>query len=402
MKKTVAILIVSPLLCSTALGGTVQQRATETPFAEGEQLRVSGNQSTFGSARGMGQDMPLYKALGAIIPRGYTLRTVGVERWLLDEPISWSGGRDWTEVLGEAISAYPELQIDIASGAKVVILRQVNPAADGGTQRLASNAGAGRADDAESAEPAPAKKKSKLELADYLAEIRAGEKEDDGPYMDMPRLKPKRGQAFGVAHASLVIDPAKSVAKAEAKPEAKPDIKADAAAPQPVKIEKVALADYDKPAAKAEAKPAAKPEAKPAAPAKTPAQTDGEMQGDLVKMMAADAQAWRNAVANPAPAASAAAVPEAVPPATPAPAWEVMLVDKTVKSSFERWASISGWQVSWELPVDYPIDAKASITGSFEEAVEVVVKSIAHAETPMKAIFYAGNKVLRIVAKGVE
>ena len=97
-----------------------------------------------------------------------------------------------------------------------------------------------------------------------------------------------------------------------------------------------------------------------------------------------------------------ASEPVVVTPVLPPPVWDIKATDKTLKAAVERWASTSGWQISWELLVDYPVDATASITGSFEEAVEAVVKSMERAETPMKAIFYSGNKVLRIVAKGTE
>lgn len=82
--------------------------------------------------------------------------------------------------------------------------------------------------------------------------------------------------------------------------------------------------------------------------------------------------------------------------------WEIVLTDKTLNAAIARWTLAAGWQLSWELPVDYAVDAHTTIPGSFEEAVEIVVKSMETAEIPMNAIFYKGNKVLRIVPKGMK
>ncbi|NRF68447.1 TcpQ domain-containing protein [Aquincola sp. S2] len=98
--------------------------------------------------------------------------------------------------------------------------------------------------------------------------------------------------------------------------------------------------------------------------------------------------------------ASDGAKPASTEPATTQ--WTIATSDATVKSAIARWAKTAGWQLVWELPVDYSIGANATLNGSFEEAVETVVRSMQGAETPMKAVFYRGNNVLRIVAKGMQ
>jgi len=98
-----------------------------------------------------------------------------------------------------------------------------------------------------------------------------------------------------------------------------------------------------------------------------------------------------------------AAVPVPAPaPSAPAQAWEIVPADKTLNAALARWAAAAGWQLLWELPVDYSVDARTTIHGSFEEAVTMVARSMESAEIPMKAIFYNGNRVLRIVARGAE
>jgi len=80
-------------------------------------------------------------------------------------------------------------------------------------------------------------------------------------------------------------------------------------------------------------------------------------------------------------------------------AWDVTPADKTLKAALNRWATAAGWQLVWELPVDYAVSARTEIKGGFTEAVEAIARSMATADTPMKAIFYEGNRVLRIVAQ---
>jgi len=91
--------------------------------------------------------------------------------------------------------------------------------------------------------------------------------------------------------------------------------------------------------------------------------------------------------------------PMAATAATPT-TWEIQLSDKTLNAALSRWATAAGWQVLWELPVDYAVQARTVVPGTFEEAVTQVVKSMATAEIPLKATFYRGNKVLRITARG--
>lgn len=106
-----------------------------------------------------------------------------------------------------------------------------------------------------------------------------------------------------------------------------------------------------------------------------------------------------------APALAGAPVPmstEVVAAAAPVEEWELDPSDKTVNAALSRWATKAGWQLLWEFPHDYEIDARSTVPGTFEDAVEAVARSIDSAEAPMLAIFYKGNKVLRIVARGRE
>jgi len=105
------------------------------------------------------------------------------------------------------------------------------------------------------------------------------------------------------------------------------------------------------------------------------------------------------------PLAAASAAPRNTAPATAAQGarqWDIVVADKTLNVTMARWAAQAGWQLLWELPVDYAVEAHTQVNGSFEEAVAIVARSMESAEIPMKAVFYQGNKVLRIMAKGSE
>ena len=104
----------------------------------------------------------------------------------------------------------------------------------------------------------------------------------------------------------------------------------------------------------------------------------------------------------PEPMLPTGKVEAAVQVPVPATGWRLSDRDRTLKAAVERWAKEAGWQVFWELGVDYPIVASATLSGSFEEAVGVVVRSMEHADVPPMALFYRGNQVLRMVPRGIE
>lgn len=93
---------------------------------------------------------------------------------------------------------------------------------------------------------------------------------------------------------------------------------------------------------------------------------------------------------------------ETLQAATPMTTWTTTPADKTLQNALARWSLTAGWQLVWELPQDFSIDAAASINGSFEDAVTAMANSLQSSETPITAIFFEGNRVLRIIAKGVQ
>lgn len=76
--------------------------------------------------------------------------------------------------------------------------------------------------------------------------------------------------------------------------------------------------------------------------------------------------------------------------------WSVLREQRSLRNSLNLWATAAGWSLVWDLPMDLVLEANATFTGTFEEAVGAAVSSAGVAAYPMQAIFYRGNKVLRI------
>lgn len=103
------------------------------------------------------------------------------------------------------------------------------------------------------------------------------------------------------------------------------------------------------------------------------------------------------------PTAGAAVETAAVEPLTePARRWEVESTDKTLHQMLARWAAEAGWKLVWDIDADYEIEAHPSFDGTFEQVMTSVATSMSDAQVPIQMIFYEGNKVVRIVAKGAR
>lgn len=90
------------------------------------------------------------------------------------------------------------------------------------------------------------------------------------------------------------------------------------------------------------------------------------------------------------------------PALSPLKVWSTSPADKTLQNALARWSIAAGWQMFWELPQDYSVEAAASINGSFEDAITAVTNSLQQNNVAVSAIFFEGNRVLRIVARGAQ
>lgn len=107
--------------------------------------------------------------------------------------------------------------------------------------------------------------------------------------------------------------------------------------------------------------------------------------------------------AAPSPAVARVTVPVNVPTvavAAPTQVWEVKVSDVTLRRTLQRWARQAGWQVSWEVKIDYPVQLEAVYRGSFDSAVEHFTNALRGSDYPLAACFYDGNHVVRVMHFG--
>ncbi|WP_196787284.1 toxin co-regulated pilus biosynthesis Q family protein [Burkholderia stagnalis] len=90
-----------------------------------------------------------------------------------------------------------------------------------------------------------------------------------------------------------------------------------------------------------------------------------------------------------------AAIPLAV-----AMRWEVKASDVSLRQALIRWAKDAGWQVSWEIGYDYPVQLEGSFSGSFEDAVDQFMGSLRYSDYPALACMYEANHVVRVLHYG--
>lgn len=78
--------------------------------------------------------------------------------------------------------------------------------------------------------------------------------------------------------------------------------------------------------------------------------------------------------------------------------WEILPQDISIYSAMKRWSQEAGWQLSWEIPIDYPVTISGSVKGDFEQAIDQVFASYEDADYPPKGCLYS-NKVVRVVRR---
>ena len=94
---------------------------------------------------------------------------------------------------------------------------------------------------------------------------------------------------------------------------------------------------------------------------------------------------------------ASAATTSPIQDAAPA-SWRLAREDRTVRAAVERWARQADWNLSWEFPTDFLVEFSADFDGEFIDAVTKVVDGLSGPERPLRAEFYKGNRVLRILS----
>ncbi|MDC9725724.1 MAG: toxin co-regulated pilus biosynthesis Q family protein [Gammaproteobacteria bacterium] len=76
--------------------------------------------------------------------------------------------------------------------------------------------------------------------------------------------------------------------------------------------------------------------------------------------------------------------------------WTISAGDE-ISSTIKKWGKQDGWQTSWDVGEHFVVATDASFKGSLKEALNAVLKSIAHSnDLSLMADFYESNKVLRV------
>jgi hypothetical protein len=68
----------------------------------------------------------------------------------------------------------------------------------------------------------------------------------------------------------------------------------------------------------------------------------------------------------------------------------------SLSTTLTGWAQRAGWTVVWETDDDFRLAAGATLEGDFPTAAGGLVEAFSHARPRLRAIFYAGNRVLRV------
>jgi type IV pili sensor histidine kinase/response regulator len=68
----------------------------------------------------------------------------------------------------------------------------------------------------------------------------------------------------------------------------------------------------------------------------------------------------------------------------------------SLSTTLTGWAQRSGWTVVWETDDDFRLAAGATLEGDFPTAAGGLVEAFSHARPRLRAVFYAGNRVLRV------
>jgi hypothetical protein len=76
--------------------------------------------------------------------------------------------------------------------------------------------------------------------------------------------------------------------------------------------------------------------------------------------------------------------------------WSLDPKDKTLRNTLTKWSKKEGWQLVWNVKADYPITTSWNIPGTFEVAVNEILKASQSTDTPLQAVMHDSNHVLEM------
>jgi len=364
--------VITCMVMLSVLGSGLSGRACAagTPDAQhNEQVTLVGESRESPRVTTSGTNMALRNALRLVVPIDYSINLPNAGVWAAT-PVSWVAGHSLVQTLRDMLSGHPELAAQVDTDFQLVTVRYRQPfgADTVGTlpPTLTSASPDTTAANADAGGPAVV----------------------GGPVTSNVSAAPLVAPATATAHAAT-----QTVARPPSVPSSAATIHAggDTGSVAP---EQPRITSKDFAAAGTATQLERTADAPPAA-AVAAAAAHGSPSPAHARTAATPAA--------PAPVAVPVAAPIAATPVVPPPpTWRIELSDRTVRAALTRWAQQAGWQLIWEAPVDFSVDAPAAVTGTFDEALQSVVSALAGSNAPVQAILYRGNKVLRIVEKGAS
>lgn len=379
-KLTVCIAALAGMVCGIADGSSAMAKSLDS-----EQVRVAGEARAVPRVEEGGHSVPLRHALEQIVPPAYSINMPNAGPWA-DVPVSWHARVPFVVALREALAADPTLSADVDVRLRLVTVRANASAAANATSEdagLAMRHVWGLPPDANApAQPAAPTVPVLKAQPPLLAAMQSA----PVPTAAQPATvsaSPAANRATSLAKPATTSAPMQPPVVAAAAAPGAPTVPAASKAPVPVPV----------------------PAPVPQATVEPRSNVERAAIGPATASSASAASSPANARAVVATTVSTPAAPELhvdppAPPSEPIRTWHLSLSDHTVKTVLTRWAKEDGWQLVWDVPIDFGVDADAAVTGTFEQALEAVVEALKKSDTPIQAVLYRGNKVLRIVAKG--
>ncbi|HEY4350793.1 MAG TPA: toxin co-regulated pilus biosynthesis Q family protein [Paraburkholderia sp.] len=347
------------MLTALAGGWSVRACADGVPAAQNSgQVTVEGDLHEGTRVATSGANVPLRTALRLIVPADFSINLPNAGAWAAT-PVTWQQGKPLVQTLRDALAGHPELIAQVDGDFQLVTIRyrqpfDARPAAQTMSEGIVQTA-------AQIPAQAPAQAPAQTAVQD-TAQI--------APQTVPPMLAP-----------IAVAVPAPAMAQT-------------IQTTQTAQSHIVTPASPASPASQTVAAHAASHNASHAA-------STGNAGASLEQTRLTSTQADRTpAQAEPVEPAHAQTPTVAPTPPPVQQTWRIEPSDRTVRAALTRWAQEAGWQLVWEAPTDFSVDAAATVHGTFDEALQQVVSALAHSNAPVQAILYQGNKVLRIVAKG--
>lgn len=82
--------------------------------------------------------------------------------------------------------------------------------------------------------------------------------------------------------------------------------------------------------------------------------------------------------------------------------WNLNPKDRMLRNALTKWCKASGWQLIWNINADFPIVSSWHIQGTFENAVNEVLKASQTTNIPLLATMHDENKVLEIYSANIS